>query len=114
MTKSAAFLVLMLAHLPLWSSAADIVHWLTADAPPMYIYEGAWAGQGFGDQELRLLMSQIPNYDHRIVTADSARITYELGHSDSTWWPPSKMRNEKKWLFSPTAPPSFRAIVSSF
>lgn len=73
----------MITMLPQSLLAGDVIHWLTADNPPIYIYRGGEAGRGVGDQQLAFLQNLLPEYEHRTIQADSARISYALEHDDA-------------------------------
>jgi len=76
-----AGLALMLA---LAAPAAELdVSWQTFDCPPMYIAQGAMAGQGFMDRQLRTLIARLPSLRHRIAEMTIARAWYEVEHQEA-------------------------------
>jgi uncharacterized protein (TIGR02285 family) len=76
---SLAPFLLLISSLP--AQAADSITWITNPLPPTFITEGPDAGMGVGDQQLRLLMSHLPGYDHHRQQSSFARIwTQMAGH----------------------------------
>jgi len=94
--------------------ARDSITWMTVDLPPATIYEGEMAGNGFADQQLRVLTAALPDYDHKIVKGTIARNWHELETRDGicfNW----VTRSGTHWnaLFSkrPVLNPGYRLVV---
>lgn len=51
--------------------------WLEADAPPFYIFDGPYKGQGYQTLATNLLMHELSGYEHKQIKANMSR-HYEL------------------------------------
>jgi len=70
-----ATLLFMELH-PTLSHARDSVTWMEADAPPFFIHEGQHKGQGYEDIITKILMENLPEYNHDRMTANLSRHYY--------------------------------------
>jgi len=69
----------------LWASAAsgaEIIRWMVTDFPPAFIVSGEEAGRGYGDQQIRVLVSLLPEFEHHTQTVTLTRASFETQHSD--------------------------------
>ncbi len=64
------FLTLLM---PVKSIAADSIVWMEADAPPFFILEGPFKGQGYEDLISNILISHLPQYGHTHLQANISR-----------------------------------------
>ncbi len=62
--------------------AAETITWLTPDFPPIFIRGQQFTGQGYGDQQIRLLTGLLPQYQHMIADASLPRLWYQFEHED--------------------------------
>lgn len=62
------------------SFARDTLDWLTDEIKPAYILGGDDSEMGFADQQLRLAIAHLPDFEHHIFKGDSARILHDLTH----------------------------------
>ncbi len=51
----------------------DTVTWMEAIAPPFFIHQGRFKGQGYEDVVTRILMENMPQYTHKTMTANISR-----------------------------------------
>ena len=49
---------------------------------PPFIASGPMAGQGFGDQQLKIFIRELPQFDQQVTPSSFARIFHEIGNSD--------------------------------
>jgi len=59
--------------LPFSSSAKDTITWMEADAPPFFIHEGEFKGQGYEDIITDILVEKLDQYSHKRVQASLSR-----------------------------------------
>ena len=64
--------------LPAISPAADSVTWMEADAPPFFIHNGKYKGQGYENVVTDILKENMPEYTHDTITANLARHFYNF------------------------------------
>ena len=64
------------------SDAKDSIGWLEATAPPFFIHEGQYKGQGYEDQVTDIIIEHLPQYTHSRTIANITRHYYEFeqGH----------------------------------
>jgi uncharacterized protein (TIGR02285 family) len=105
----------LLLVLPARCFAAQTVTWMSEDLPPVYIYRGPFAGEGIGDLSVRFLIDHLPEYQHRMVRADTPRIFYEMAHKDGIcyWGAWRTVEREAFAVFSNrlVPGPAFRVII---
>ncbi len=58
-------------HTEAW--AKDSICWLEAVAPPFFIHEGKYKGQGYEDLITEILIKDLPQYEHTRVKANISR-----------------------------------------
>jgi uncharacterized protein (TIGR02285 family) len=110
----AAGLLFILVHPP---AAGQTVTWMTEDLPPVYIYHGPSEGQGIGDLSIRFLMAHLPEFQYRVVPANTSRIFYEMARRDGVcywgaWRTPE--RQEFAVFSNRVVPgPAFRIVVDA-
>ncbi len=76
-------LVLMLVGLSGQAAAAEpVIHWLMSDLAPFRILSGPAQGQGSSDLMEKMLMAQLPQYQHRTRFVSFER--RELLHADAS------------------------------
>lgn len=114
MPRILAALVLLLSY-P--AAAAETVIWLTTDLPPQYIGEGKFAGLGIKDQQLRLILGELKEYDHREIQASIGRLWYEMQREDGVCGLGvlRSPEREKIAVFTerPVPVPGFRLIIKT-
>lgn len=66
------WLFLMLVS-PNLSPARDSLAWMEAVAPPFFIHDGAFKGQGYEDIITKILQEHLPQYQHTHVKANISR-----------------------------------------
>lgn len=97
--------------------ARDSITWMTVDLPPATIYEGEMAGNGFADQQLRVLFAALPEYDHHIVKGTIARDWHELETRDGICFNWVTRNSGAHWhaQFSkrPVLNPGYRLVVKT-
>jgi uncharacterized protein (TIGR02285 family) len=100
--KIFAILSALLADVGLPAMAAETVTWLAIDTPPVTITEGALAGQGIGDGQIRFLAGKLPMVESRTVTVSSLRMWNEIEHDETACTVPVARiaAHEKEALFS--------------
>jgi len=65
--------VLATLLLSLSSLAKDTITWMEADAPPFFIHEGEFKGQGYEDLITDILVERLDQYNHKRVQASLPR-----------------------------------------
>ncbi|MBB5349619.1 TIGR02285 family protein [Desulfoprunum benzoelyticum] len=60
------------------SSAKDSIRWLEAPAPPFFIHEGQYKGQGYEDLVTDIITENLPQYSHSRTIASITRHYYEF------------------------------------
>lgn len=97
--------------------AKDSITWMTVDLPPATIFEGEMAGNGFADQQLRVLFAALPDYDHHIVKGTIARDWHELETRDGICFNWVTRNSGQHWhaVFSkrPVLNPGYRLVVKT-
>ena len=80
----ATFLII-LCFLSSWCMAQEsaiweenTITWMHADFPPLRIIDGPFAGQGPSDMIHDLMQRELPDYGHKLVTANLARTLDEI------------------------------------
>ncbi|WP_027185364.1 hypothetical protein [Desulfovibrio inopinatus] len=73
-----AVVCLWITIFPSRAFSKETIHWLRFDYPPMYIVEGEYAGQGYMDNILNLLIAHLPQYEHSVRVANLSRIMSEM------------------------------------
>lgn len=58
---------------PNGADAKEPLAWMEAVAPPFFIHEGAYKGQGYEDLITDILVESLPQYDHRHMQANISR-----------------------------------------
>jgi uncharacterized protein (TIGR02285 family) len=58
--------------------AMETLVWMISDYPPVGIAKGRHAGQGMGDQILRIIMPEMPGLNHRIERSNLKRMLADL------------------------------------
>jgi len=114
-TKSGA--VLLAALTTVGVQAKESLTWMSVDLPPATIYDGALAGSGFAEQQLRILFAALPDYDHQIVRGTIARAWHELETRDGLCinWVSRESGMHWSAAFSkhPVPNPGYRLVVKS-
>jgi len=74
-TNNFPFICLLLITLltPVKSIAADSIAWMEAVAPPFFIHEGPFKGQGYEDLISNILINHLPQYNHTHLQANISR-----------------------------------------
>lgn len=77
---ASAVAILLLCAWP--SSAKDSITWMEATAPPFFIHEGPYTGQGYEDLVTDILIEHLPHYQHKRTIASITRHykEFEQGH----------------------------------
>lgn len=68
-----AILILVLFMQPLSVAAKDTISWLEAVAPPFFIHDGPFQGQGYEDLITDILIEHMPDYEHKHMKATISR-----------------------------------------
>ncbi|WP_028582271.1 TIGR02285 family protein [Desulfogranum japonicum] len=63
-------LLIFTAHAAL---AGEKIYWMEADAPPFFIHEGKYKGQGYEDQITAIVKQYLPQYEHIHIVANISR-----------------------------------------
>jgi len=96
---------------------AETVTWIIHDAPPQYIFDGPLAGQGYKDQQLRFLIAQLPQFQHRVIKGSISRAWHELALNDgicTLGMLPNKEREDAAALAErPVLVPGFRLAIAA-
>lgn len=76
-----AFLAILALSFPVW--AKESITWMEATAPPFFIHEGQYKGQGYEDLVTDILIENLPQYTHTRTIANITRHykEFELGHN---------------------------------
>ena len=79
-----AFLAILALSFPVW--AKESITWMEATAPPFFIHEGQYKGQGYEDLVTDILIENLPQYTHTRTIANITRHykEFELGHNPTT------------------------------
>ncbi|MBV8646710.1 hypothetical protein [Paludibacterium sp.] len=97
------------------AQAKSGITWMTADLPPATIFEGDMAGGGFAEQQLKVLIAALPDYDHQIVKGAIARNWHELETRDGVCfnWVTHNTASHWNAVFSkhPVLNPGYRLAV---
>lgn len=71
------FTVILLVFVAILSPAAllakDSIAWMEAVAPPFFIHEGEFKGQGYEDLMSNILIENLPQYEHQHMKANISR-----------------------------------------
>ena len=54
--------------------------WMEADAPPFFIHTGEFKGQGYEDIVTDILQENLPEYSHKMMSANMSRHMYNFKH----------------------------------
>ncbi|NOR22886.1 MAG: TIGR02285 family protein [Desulforhopalus sp.] len=65
------FLVTFLFPAGAWPK--DSIDWMEADAPPFFIHEGIFKGEGYEDLITDILINNLPEYEHSHINANISR-----------------------------------------
>lgn len=65
------FLIIILAPAKAWTK--DTIGWMEAVAPPFFIHEGKFKGQGYEDLITDILIKNLPAYEHSHMIANISR-----------------------------------------
>ena len=60
------------------SQARETIYWVQYDMRPFYIRDGQFAGQGINEIADQMLRDELPEYDHKIIWGNVARIVTML------------------------------------
>lgn len=97
------------------AQAKNSITWMTVDLPPATIFDGAQAGNGFADQQLKVLIAALPDYDHQIVKGTIARNWHELETRDGICfnWVTHNTASHWNAVFSkrPVPNPGYRVMI---
>ncbi|MEE4241581.1 MAG: TIGR02285 family protein [Desulfopila sp.] len=66
-------LIVILVCLPGSGWAKDTISWMEAVAPPFFIHEGEFAGQGYEDIVTDIITENLPQYNHERIIANITR-----------------------------------------
>ena len=75
-TIGSAWLVIVMIYTflnPLQVMAKDSITWLEAVAPPFFIHEGPLRNQGYEDLLTEILITKLPQFDHKRMQASISR-----------------------------------------
>ncbi|TKB24147.1 TIGR02285 family protein [Desulfopila sp. IMCC35006] len=73
-TRLSCILILLLTALvPTGAWTKDSISWMEAVAPPFFIHEGKFKGQGYEDLITDILIKNLPAYEHTHVIANISR-----------------------------------------
>lgn len=110
--------VCLWSSLPLCLAAAPpakAISWMQADLPPQFILDGALAGEGWADQQMRELFPLLPDFDHRLVQGSLSRTWYDMARRDGICFNGAARSPEREdiAMFSrrPIIAPSYRIII---
>ena len=99
------------------AQARNSIVWMTVDLPPSTIFDGEMAGNGFADQQLKVLAAALPDYDHQVVKGTIARNWHELETRDGICfnWVTHNTGSHWNAIFSkkPVLNPGYRLAVRS-
>ncbi len=70
---SCILIFLLAALVPTGAWTKDSISWMEAVAPPFFIHEGKFKGQGYEDLITDILIKNLPAYDHTHVIANISR-----------------------------------------
>ena len=73
--------------LPLRCLAAEPMHWILADLPPISRPINGQPGDGFSDETLKIVTEAWPEVEHRYTVASAARIWKELAAGTNVCYP---------------------------
>ena len=65
------FSIILLTPLGAWTK--DTISWMEAVAPPFFIHEGTFKGQGYEDLITNILIKNLPAYEHSHMIANISR-----------------------------------------
>lgn len=72
--RSLLFLLCIISSIsPNGADAKEQLAWMEAVAPPFFIHEGAYKGQGYEDLITSILIESLPQYDHKHIQANISR-----------------------------------------
>lgn len=71
---------IIMALFPAAAAANDSVTWMEAVAPPFFIHEGEYKGQGYEDVVTDILKENLPEYNHDEMTSNLSRHYYNFKH----------------------------------
>ena len=66
-------LLLFTFLIPTTALTEDTIDWMEADAPPFFIHEGEFKGQGYEDLITDILIENLPQYKHSHMQANISR-----------------------------------------
>ncbi len=69
----AVMLIALLIYSPVTVCAKDTITWMEAVAPPFFIHEGEFAGQGYEDIVTDIIAENLPQYNHDRIIANITR-----------------------------------------
>lgn len=55
-------------------SAREVLYWFQYDMRPFYIQDGPYAGEGFTEIADRLIRKEMPQYEHKVIWGNLARM----------------------------------------
>jgi uncharacterized protein (TIGR02285 family) len=62
--------------------ANDKIVWMLHQQKPPFIAAGPLAGQGFGDQQVKMFFGELRQFDHVVTRGSFARIFHQIGQED--------------------------------
>ena len=114
MVRLIAFLLLLSSRLAAEPAGEKLI-WMRADLPPQWILDGALAGQGWADMQMRALFPLLPGFRHEVVTGSLSRVWYEMEHHDGICFDAASRNAERERfaLFTrrPLVVPSYGVTV---
>jgi len=66
-------MIFVICCTPAFAHCKDTISWLEAVAPPFFIHEGEFAGQGYEDVITDILTENLPEYSHERIIANISR-----------------------------------------
>lgn len=82
------------------------IKWQTYDAPPNFIFEGEFAGQGFIEQLLAMIIKASPQFDHQFVVTSQNRALDNI-RAGANVCHPSLVKTEARTAFIQFSRPLF-------
>lgn len=96
---------------------AETIFWQINHAPPATIIEGQYKGEGFVDLILKQLITELPQYEHKIIVSSMARSIFDLKEKKHICLPALFPTNKRKQFMhfskASVAHPSHRIVFNN-
>jgi len=98
------------------SHSSERITWYINHSPPAYILTGQNKGQGYVDRILKLVIDKLPQYQHQIISATTARALHDMRSGkqacDMTMFKTAERENSIEFSLSSLMSPSLHLIIS--